>query len=172
MELKALSAPPDETRPQRKPLRRAPVVTVATGLPRGRWERQLLGLSCLLTATHTTEGPASLGLPSHPLPSAAGLSLHSRGRLSNLKSGVTLLPAASAPGAQQQGVHRVSGERGLHPTGRAVRPGLGDLERGGERTEEGESGSQHFTFQSQQVLLFGGVHFHFDQHSPPRAYGG
>lgn len=72
---------------------------------------------CLVTATHTMEGSASLGLTSHPFSSAAGLSLHSRGRLSNLKSGLTLLPAASAPGAEQQGVHRVSGERGLHPTG-------------------------------------------------------
>lgn len=58
------------------------------------------------------------------------------------------------------------------PEARSMCQRLRELVREREKTDERESGSQKFTFQGQQVLLFGGIHFHFDRYFGPTAYGG
>lgn len=84
-----------------------------------------------------------------------------------------MLPAARRQGTEHQAEQcECRKDEAYLPENKSVWQRLAELETEGEKTDEGESGSQRFTFQGQQVLLFGGIHFHFDPHFRPKAYGG
>lgn len=139
-----------------------------------RWDQTLS--VCPAAAQHRTAGLASLSAsqaapapPQRVCPSSAEAGPQPCGRSWDCfrHFGSRGRAAGRAPGAGR------TRPPSVRPTGRGgVANTWRSREREGARTDAGEAGSQKFTFQSQQVLLFGGIHFHFDPHFRRRSLRG